>query len=615
MLTRFTIKGFKRFRDSMTVDLEDVTVLVGANNSGKSTVLQALTLFQYCIEITRKFNGNGRRAEELSLASRTIGFDEFGVLPVAHPGDLWPNGQMSQKGKQRPISLRATFANDAHVEFQLAISFNRLSIRPITKGAWREAIGRGDIRLIPIFAGFLPQEEYLTPPARQDRLRLQRHGEMVRNQRWGLQQEEPKRWDQLRALLAELFPESRIDVDFNLDIDRFLRATYRDEALRRRSDVITAGSGFHQALQILASVLTPGTALFLLDEPDAHLHARLQGQLMGILGRLAHEAPQQFVLATHSPQLMNAAPTGSVRVCMGGRAVPLSVQPEQLQLLGDLGAMDQMELVPLLLNRAVVFVENKSDRKLLEAFARKHWDSQRQQAVWRDLTFLYTYQGPIEARVLDLARQVRDIASSPIAESSAPMKFVAIGDRDHRTDKARRRALRDRNARAKSDTCKLDFRLVLWEENEIENYLLDREAILRLLDSQAAEARRKGEWGKLRREFALEWDRLLRDQSESIWERVADRLHREDRRLALVTAMDRARGEVQLSDENLAHWCDAKTMLSKLRRWLQERGFASHLTPEEIIEQMTVVPPDVQKTLRLLQRLKPPRSRASSVPA
>jgi len=609
MLTQFTITGFKRFRDSMTVNFEDVTVLVGANNSGKSTILQALTLFQYCVEMTRKFNGNGRRTEDLALASRTIGFDQFGVLPVAQPGDLWPDGQMSRKGQPRLISLRATFGNNAHVEFRLQISFNRLSIKPSTKGEWREAIGRGDIRLIPIFAGFLPQEEYLTPPARQDRLRLQRHGEMVRNQLWSLQQEQPKRWEQLRSLLAELFPESRIDVDFNLDVDRFLKATYRDEALRRKRDVITAGSGFHQALQILASVLTPGAALFLLDEPDAHLHARLQGQLMGILQRLATEEGEQFVLATHSPQILNAAPSGSVRVCMHGRAVPLSVRPEQLQLLGDLGAMDQMELVPLLVNRAVVFVENKSDRKLLEAFARKHWGARNQQTLWRDLTFLYTYQGPTEARVLDLARQVRDIASSPDLQDSTPMKMVAIGDRDYRTDKARRSAMRDRTARAKTDNYKLDFRLLLWKENEIENYLLDRDAILRLLDSRAAESRRKSVWNKLRKAFAVEWDRLLEEQRETIWERVADRLQHEDRRLGLTTALERAREQVQLDGASLARWCDAKKVLSGLRTWLQAEGFASNLAPEEVIEHMTSVPAEIQATLRAMKKLRPPRRR------
>ena len=46
IIRRFTIHGFKRFERKTVVDLDDVTVLVGANNNGKSTVLLALTLFQ-----------------------------------------------------------------------------------------------------------------------------------------------------------------------------------------------------------------------------------------------------------------------------------------------------------------------------------------------------------------------------------------------------------------------------------------------------------------------------------------------------------------------------------------------------------------------------------------
>lgn len=605
MLARLQIQGFKRFRDRTPVDLDGLTVLIGANNSGKSTILQALTLFQYCVETSRRSNGNGRGAEDLSLASTTVGFDEFAGLPAAHPGDLWPDGQMARGGKPIPITLTARYTNGATVEFRLQVSFNRFSIKPRVRGEWRQAICAGDIRLIPIFTGFLPREEFLTPPARRDRLREQRHGEMVRNLLWQLRDNAPKQWSRLQEFLVELYPESRLDVAFDLEIDRFLKATYRDEALRRRRDVITAGSGFHQALQILASVLTPGAALFLLDEPDAHLHARLQGQLMGILQRLASEEGKQFVLATHSPQILNAAPAGSVRVCMHGRAVPFAVKPEQLQLLGDLGAMDRMELVPLLVNRAVVFVENKSDRKLLEAFARKHWGTRKQQALWRDLTFLYTYQGPIEARVLDLARQIRDIASNPDLQGPTPMKIVAIGDRDYRTDTARLSAMRDRKARSKTDDYKLDFQLRLWKENEIENYLLDRDAILRLLDSRAEEARQKGTWSKLRREFAVEWDRLLERQRETIWERVADRLQHEDRSLGLAKALELARKHVQLDHTTLGAWCDAKRVLSGLRTWLQDRGFASHLSPEEVIEHMTSVPADIQATLRALSQMRP----------
>ena len=42
MIRRFTIEGFKRFQRETVIDLDDVTVLVGANNSGKSTILHPM---------------------------------------------------------------------------------------------------------------------------------------------------------------------------------------------------------------------------------------------------------------------------------------------------------------------------------------------------------------------------------------------------------------------------------------------------------------------------------------------------------------------------------------------------------------------------------------------
>lgn len=389
MIRRFTIRGFKRFEHRTKIDLDAVTVLVGANNSGKSTILEALTLFQYCLETTRRANGKTGNKKQSTLSSRSVSPDEFGVLPVAEPTDLWPNGRTTS-GKT--IELRGEYDNGAEIGFTLKLSYNRFSITPKLSGDTAPAIRQQDIRLIPIFSGFVPREEYLTPPARQERMRLQRHGETVRNLLWDLREHHESRWDKLVDLLRYLFPESVLQINFDVEIDRFLNATYRDRVLTRELDVMVTGSGFHQALQILVSVLAPGARTLLLDEPDAHLHARLQTQLMGVLERLAREEPAQFILATHSPQLLGAAPGGSIRVCMEGAVVPFDVGPAQFRLLEDLGAMDRMEIVPLLTNRAIVFVENRSDQKLLEQFARKHWGEQKQQEIWRVLTFMYTYQ-------------------------------------------------------------------------------------------------------------------------------------------------------------------------------------------------------------------------------
>ena len=137
MIRRFTIRGFKRFERETAIDLDPVTVLVGANNSGKSTILEALTLFQYCVETTRRANGNGRGNERngrIELGRRSVSPDEFGVLPVAEPTDLWPNGRTGSGKEQQSIELRAEYDNGAEIAFTLKLSYNRFSISPRSSG-------------------------------------------------------------------------------------------------------------------------------------------------------------------------------------------------------------------------------------------------------------------------------------------------------------------------------------------------------------------------------------------------------------------------------------------------------------------------------------------------
>ena len=40
MITELTIQNFKQFTDPLTVKLDPLTILIGQNNSGKSTVMQ-----------------------------------------------------------------------------------------------------------------------------------------------------------------------------------------------------------------------------------------------------------------------------------------------------------------------------------------------------------------------------------------------------------------------------------------------------------------------------------------------------------------------------------------------------------------------------------------------
>ncbi|MGE0379201.1 MAG: AAA family ATPase, partial [Planctomycetaceae bacterium] len=78
-IKRVKIENFKRF-ESLDVELFGLDCLVGANNSGKTTLLQALALFDFCIHHCLE-----RRNGELKLKNRTISPEDFYVLPVTNP--------------------------------------------------------------------------------------------------------------------------------------------------------------------------------------------------------------------------------------------------------------------------------------------------------------------------------------------------------------------------------------------------------------------------------------------------------------------------------------------------------------------------------------------------
>ena len=57
MMTTFRMERFRQFDEPVAISLDQITVLIGANNSGKTAVLQALALFQYCLEKCLTRNG------------------------------------------------------------------------------------------------------------------------------------------------------------------------------------------------------------------------------------------------------------------------------------------------------------------------------------------------------------------------------------------------------------------------------------------------------------------------------------------------------------------------------------------------------------------------------
>ena len=595
MLTKLTIKNFKRFRDETVVNFEPITVLLGGNNSGKSTVLQALSIFQYCMEVTRKRKNGG-----FTLDTKTIGPEEFGALPVAEPTDLWPDSKPAGA-----INIEAKFSNDATISFEITMSFNRFSITPALHGEAGKLIETTKVRYVPIHSGLALREGFLLAPERAERLRELQHGSVIRNLLWDLKEHNKERWKKLKEILERLYPTATLDVTFDSQVDRFISSEYLDNVLGRGLDVVVSGTGFQQVLQIFTGVLSQGSTIVLMDELDAHLHARLQVEMMRIFADLVEGEGLQFVLASHSPHLISAAPPGSLRAMIDGKAHPFATEPEQMDLLDTLGAFDRMEIVPLLRTKSVVFVENRDDRNYLELSARKLWGEAKTRKIWDGLSFLYTYQEPVSADVKRLARQVKDLLNAPglsQLHGGRQARFLVIGDRDYRSASGSRKARKELEKKAKGEGFKLDLHCSIWSRNEIDNYLLDASAIERAAVKKAKEASQT-EAIKTAVQEAIQ--KSLEAQRPEVQQRIAHKLQQDDPDCRNDYLKATTRSEEILN----AEWadgmavCDAKKLLSQIRAELQSRKLKTALSEADIVAAMDDVPDDVVTVLQAIKGL------------
>ncbi|MDP1564504.1 MAG: ATP-binding protein [Pirellulaceae bacterium] len=601
---QFIVQNFRQFEKAVPVELEPVTILVGANNSGKTAILQGMALFQYCLEKCMTRNGtNGRPAKWALKKTENVQPNEFGPLPVATPTDLWPQGKAKEA-----IRLKSDFGDGKSIQLEIKLQYNLFNIRPTVEGfdadELNDLLSKFAIRLIPIFSGLTPKEEFLVLPARQERQQAQRYGEIVRNLLFSLKKDAPERFELLRELLVGIYPDAVVDVIYDEEIAKRLTSArieslYHDQILAKDLDLIVAGSGLHQVIQILAGMLQPGISLVLLDEPDAHLHARLQGALMRTLIRLADEQNLQFVIATHSPQLLRTAPEGSIRVCRNRTVAKFAPGPSQLELLDHLGVLDRMELVPLIQSKRVVFVENREDRKLIEFFIRKRFTPKRAEDVLRNLTFLYTYQEPISANVLDKARQVNDLLKDDALVAitgKSPVAFFSVGDRDYRTDNEIATEERELRKKSKQQGFNFNFDIRIWRRTEIENYLLDVDAMCSAVASDISNEEKRQRWVQFEPQFREFVQQQIMGQRDKITERLANRLQDRDRRQGLQAVMEKSRGILNQSWGDGSAWCDAKIVISSVRKHLQDNGFSPQsLSHPKIINSMRDIPDDVIK--------------------
>ncbi len=364
-LTRVALKHFKSFH-TLTAELSTFNVLVGANNAGKSTLLQAISLIYTLLKLHRQ-------GDTLLRAGRLV---PTSALPVANLRDMWFQRRTRQgRAANIPIVLRAEFSDGSYVQFAIRLVFgnanSRMEAEQGMSGTRLRALLAHPAVWVPSAVGIVRDEEYRTTARREGLVNAGRHNEVIRNLLLALYNENHQGFSRLQEILAQRFNADLGDVRFEEDLDQFVTAEYRGASVRH--DLYSAGAGFIQVVQLLAFVLTRSPSIVLLDEPDAHLHSSLQRIIIEVLEELSQDTGVQVLLATHSKEIINFVdPSRLLLVRSGEERVELvGNQVTPITVLRGLGAIDNVDAYTLLRNRRCLFVEGPDDEVVLSRLAAK----------------------------------------------------------------------------------------------------------------------------------------------------------------------------------------------------------------------------------------------------
>ena len=454
--------------------LDPVTVLAGPNNSGKTTLIQALSAWAFGLARWRA--GRGAAIDDgQAVARRRIGQPitrkDFTALPLSHFNLLWTEratnwrgkdegaGENVTVGRSRPIHIGVEGVAVDGEPWQLVMEFRyqgpeQIYANPVDiENLPHEALNLG-VTHCPAFSGIGAEEPRFDPGYRDLRIGEGKPGEVLRNLLLDIgKRENSQSWNQLAIDIEDLFKVRLKKPDYD-PAQPFIRCEYEEQGATY--DVASAGSGFHQALLLFAFIYARSSAVLLVDEPDAHLHIWLQTRVFDRLRALAKDRNCQLVLATHAETILRSAESDQILSFIGRphRLTRKSARDAMVAAIGQVSPLDQLLAEQ---GRAVLYCESESDARILEAWARR---LSHPAASFFDNPFIHPLRGrrPLDARhhLFGLRAVHEGVRGLLLLDGDS------LGDDAH-------------EIRAEG------LEVHIWQRYEIENYLLFPSAIGRFL--------------------------------------------------------------------------------------------------------------------------------------
>jgi len=385
MLSKITIENFKRLHHA-EFPLNHAVVLIGPNNSGKTTALQALALWQ--IGLKAWASERGGKASPEKRPGVTINRRDLISLPVPAANLLWNELHVRESKDRKTRNIRINVLVEGLTEgkeWRCGFEFDYTSeealiCRPLRLPGYASVKVQDakfmevpavleknppTINYLPPMSGLAAIEPKIEPGRIDVLLGEGQTAQVLRNLCHATWLNNPEAWQQICQQIQSFFNIELEEPEY-LTARGEIHLSYKEQG--HRLDISSAGRGAQQTLLLFAYVTANPGSILLLDEPDAHLEILRQRQIYNALIDVAAQNNSQIIAASHSEVVLNEAAGRDTVIAFIGKPHELTAgkTSQLVKSLRDIGFDQYFQAEQ---KGWVLYLEDSTDLPILQAFA------------------------------------------------------------------------------------------------------------------------------------------------------------------------------------------------------------------------------------------------------
>ena len=564
MIKKMTLKNYRCFED-YTINFKDETLIVGENNAGKSTIIEALRIISVTANKLFKNRQYINANDSLNIPKNIRGFN---LNLDAYKVDLRSIVYFYKENINAEII--AEFENNVIFKIYLnpecvfATIYNKSgeNIKSITNA---KKMNENDLKvnIMPHLNLIREKEKKLaTETIERDQytylssLHFRNEILLYKNDYFL----------KFKNIAEKIWSGLCIDdVEYSSDNDEVL-FWIKDNQFT--SELGLMGSGLQMYLQIIWFIAKNSSgATIILDEPDVYLHPNLQKKIFNYIKSMN----TQIIIATHSVELISEADFKNVfQIDKTRRIQRYSNGLSNVQnIVEKIGSVQNMSLLRLGLSKKCIFVEGL-DMKLLNKFYK---------ILYPEKIELLSDLPIIELGSFTRYEQALGVSKLFYKETEGNFKCICILDRDYRME--------NELNRIKKNAEDAHLNLHIWERKELESYLINPNVLYKFIKDNVSYE-----------DFISGLNYALDSFYYELMDQYSNAIHEVDRSKNIQTTNQEARLYIDARWDGLdkkLRLINGKNLLSFIIKYMKEKYKVS-INKNKIIDKFSVE--DVDKEIK-----------------